>query len=200
MAAQLTPSGTCQPGSISSMPQLDKGEGAKRPRPSIRDTDAGLLVLGLTQYLDSLNLGEGPFDLGLYSRNLASPSGTGLVQNYKLLSALLPNLDHGLVRQKTLHQALQTVVRVTVPPVNTTKFEDSVYTEYLTKQITRCCQHLHKFWQQEPKKKAARNAVSGNPQDLHKLDCLLLMCEYSGGGGGLGLSACVLLALVILFA
>ena len=91
-------------------------------------------------------------------------------------------------------------MRETVPTVNTTKFEDSVFTEYLTKQITRCCQHLHKCWQQEPKKKAARNAVAGNPQDLHKLDCLFLMCEYSGGKGALGLSACVLLALVILSA
>ena len=87
-----------------------------------------------------------------------------------------------------------------MPPVNTTKFEDPVFTEYLTRQIMRCRQHLHKCWQQEPPKKAARNAVSGNPQDLRKLDCLLLMCEYSGGGGGLGLSAFVLLALVILSA
>ena len=98
MASQLTQSGTCQPGPISSMPPMDKGTRANRPRPSIIDTDAGLLVLGLTHYLDSLNLGESPFNLGMYSRNLASPSGVGLVQNYKLLSVLLPHFDHGLVR------------------------------------------------------------------------------------------------------
>ena len=67
-------------------------------RPSIRDTDPPKIIMGLKHYIECLSLGEGAFDLGPYSRALKSPSGAGLVHNFRMLSGILPHLDHGLVR------------------------------------------------------------------------------------------------------